>query len=669
MASEEKRNAEQILKELWEKEAKANGKCQEDVKFVYESVQKGTFSKRDCLCDELYAFVEKVDSESGKTPALGRNIVMDEENQEADFLLLNQVLTLQNAPLGKWPSKGLNPLWQQVDVNLAIRKGDGSAFEETGKIVAAHEKTEADKTALLEELLVNNVVDRAELLAKYEKPDEAFESFTFYHGEEKNHAYAEYPSKWHMLRNDNINEYSMVLSAQEHGALEKLCKDIKAQEKTAGRLTAPLTSEAERKAFYEKELLPFVEAFRKANLAEDRLPKYKKAREEFLAQLKIVKDMQAKQGVLQQTFLRNWKEEKQASKSLKDAEAAIEHGKRDAENAENGKKPLMEQRDKNHSDLEDLYKQMEKTGAEAQQAKNEWTKYNEIIRTGFDKEQQLRGSVNAMTKLLSKKKYEAVMEQADQCAKEAIEAQEKAPAAEKKMKELTAQYDELATVEKRIQNNLTSINEKLTQLTKTINTARASMAKKEEEKEQAKCHLESVEKDHKAILEQWSKEQGDDQRTMLDLDFVKDLLSKDAKTVAKRTAENPWISKNYQKEREKLFALALELQQAFVAASECCNANLATLSQYLGYWKKGKEKIVFHQADREETAASLWQTLFLFLPLPAVDLESLSELFADARKPGVIGMVALEDADVAAPQKLVGALYRGRRAVTFEKTK
>ena len=76
-----------------------------------------------------------------------------------------------------------------------------------------------------------------------------------------------------MLRNDGINEYSMVLSAKDHGALEKLCKDIKAQEKTAGRLTAPLTSEAERKAFYEKELLPFVEAFRKANLAEDRLPK------------------------------------------------------------------------------------------------------------------------------------------------------------------------------------------------------------------------------------------------------------------------------------------------------------------------------------------------------------------------------------------------------------
>ncbi|MBQ9490708.1 MAG: hypothetical protein IJU80_12335 [Lachnospiraceae bacterium] len=668
MALEEK-NAEQILKELWEKEAKGNGKCQEDVKFLYESVQKGTFSKQDGLCDELYAFVEKVDCESGKTPILGRNIVMDEENEEADFLLLNQVLTLKNAPLGKWPSKGNNPLWQQVDLNLAICKGEGSAFDETGKIVAAHGKTEAEKTALLEELLVNNVVDRAELLAKYEKPDEAFESFTFYHGEEKNHAYAEYPSKWHMLRNDQINAYSMVLSAQENGALEKLCKEMKAQEKTAERLTAPLTSEAERKAFYEKELLPFVEAFRKADLAKERLPKYKKVREEFLAQLKVVKDLQEKQGALQQTFLRNWKEEKQASKSLKDAEAAIEHGKRDAENAENGKKPLMEQRDKNNADLEDLYKQMEKTGAEAQQAKNEWSKYNEIIRTGFDKEQQLRSSVNAMTKLLSKKKYDAVMEQADQCAKDAIEAQEKAPAAEKRMKELAAQYDELEAVQKRIHNSLTSINEKLTQLTKTINTARASIVKKEEEKEQAKCHLESVEKDHKAILEQWSKEQGDDKRIMLDPDFVKELLSKDAKVSAMRAAENPWFSQNYQKEREKLFTLALELQQAFVAASECCTANLATLAQYLGYWKKGKERIVFHQADREETSVSLWQTLFLFLPLPAMDLESLSDLFADARKPGVIGMVALEDVDAAPPQKLLGALYRGRRAVTFEKTK
>ena len=153
----------------------------------------------------------------------------------------------------------------------------------------------------------------------------------------------------------------------------------------------------------------------------------------------------------------------------------------------------------------------------------------------------------------------------------------------------------------------------------------------------------------------------------MDLDFVKELLSKDAKVSEKRIAQNPWFNQKYQKEREKLFALALELHQAFVGASECCNANLATLAQVWGYWKKDKEKINFHQADREETAPILWQTLFLFVPMIAVDLPNVGELFADTKKTGLIGLLALDNADSTAPQKVIGAIYRSRKAIAFKK--
>ena len=667
MAEEKIVDTEEILKSLFEKETAAKGKFLEDVSYVHENVQQGKFSRREYLCDDLYKYLEQVDPESGKAPMPGRNVVLDGEDLDADFLTLNVILSLENAPLGKWPSKNANTVWQQIDVNLSAAKGDGVAFEEAGKFIAAKEKTEADKVAVLKELLAGNVVDRAVLLANYDKPDDAFEGFKFYHGEETNNAYAEYPSKWYMLRNDALNDYSMMLSSEDGAALEKLCKDLKDHEKTLGRLAATLGSDAERKAFYEKVLLPEVEEFRKADVAGDRLPKYAKAREAFLAQLKVVQDLQAELGGLQKAFIKNYKEEKLAQKNLKEAEAAIEHCKREIENAENTKKPLMEQRDKHNTDYEELLQHLEEVGAAAQQAKNEWSKYNDVIRTGFDKERELRASVNPMMKILQKKKYDAVMEQADQCSKEAIEAQEKAPAAEKKMKELAGQYQELTEVQETIQSNQAAVTDKISKLTKAINAARQQMTLKEEEREQAKFHLEAVEKERKGLLEQWSKEKGEDQRILLDLDFVKELLSKDAKVSEKRVAQNPWFNQKYQKEREKLFMLAVELHHAFIGASECCNANLATLAQVWGYWKKGKEKINFHQADREETAPILWQTLALFVPMIAVDLPNVGEFFADAKKTGLIGLLALDNADATAPQKLIGAIYRSRKAIAFKK--
>ena len=667
MAEEMKMETEEILKKLYEKEAATKGKFLEDVSYIHENVQQGKFSRRDYLCDDLYKYLGKVDLGSGKAPMPGQCVVLNGEDLDADFLTLNEILSLENAPLGKWSSQDANTVWQQIDVNLSVAKGKGETFEEVGKFVAAKEKTEAEKVAVLKELLVSNVVDRAVLLANYDKPDDAFESFKFYHGGETNNAYAEYPSRWYMLRNDALNDYSMMLSSDDGVALERLCKDLKDQSKTPGRLAATLGNEAERKAFYEKTLLPAVEEFRKADLTGDRLPKYAKAREAFLAQLKVVQDMQTKLGELQKAYLKNYDDEKLGQKNLKDAEATIEHCKRDAENAENAKKPLMEQRDKQNADYEELLKHLEEVSTAAKEAKDEWTKYNDVIRTGFDKERELRASVNPMMKLFQKKKYDAIMEQADQCSKDAIEAQEKAPAAEKKMKELNGQYDELMEIQRKIQDSQATVTDRISQLTKTINTAKKQMTLKEEDRQQAQFHLEAVKKEREKLLEQWSKEQGEDQRVLLDLNFVKELLAKDPKISGKRAIENPWFTKKYQKEREKLFSLAVEFQQAFVGASECCNANLATLSQIWGYWKRGNAKIDFHQADREETSPILWQTLFLFVPMIAVDLPNVGELFVDVKKPGSIGMLALDNADATAPQKMIGAIYRSRKAVAFPK--
>jgi len=656
---------EQILKALHEKEAGAKGKYLADVSFLYESVQKGTYSKRDHLCDALAAYVETVDPAGNDAPVLGKNVVTEGKDEEATFLMLNDVLSLENAPLGKWPGKAGLTLWQQVDVNLAALKGKEEVFEEVGKIVAARAKTDADKEAVLKELLANATVEKASLLANYDKPDEAFESFDFYHGEEKNHAYAEFPAKWHRIREDRLNDHSCLLTAATDAPIRRLSKDLEAQTKAMGLLAASISDDAQRKALYDKVIEPMVKAFREDDPAKERLPKFTKAREEFLAQKKVVLDLQASQGKLQKDFLKNWKEDKLRTKDLKAAEAAIEHAKKDAENAELTRKPLMEQRDKANADMNEVLDKLDEVGAEAQATKNEWNRCNDVIRTGFDKERELRASVNGVTKLINKKKYEAVMEQADQIQKEAIEAQEKAPAVDKKLKELTAQYDELMMVKDKIQKGLDGANDKISQISKTVNDARTVIARREEEAEQLRHALEAVAKERDAILEAWKKEKGEEQRDMLDEGFVKELLSEDKKVREKREAMNPWFSEKYQKEREKLFTLALALEKAFVEASGCCMANLATLSQYWGLWKKGNEKIKFHEADLEETVPFLWQTLAILIPVIEVTLPDVAELFGDAKKPGLFGTMAV-DCDGKLPAvKALGALYRSRNAIAF----
>ena len=664
MAEESKMSAEQVLKALLEKETEHKGKFQADVAYLYESIQKGTYSKRDYLCTVLSDYMEQVEPEGNDAPALGKNVSAKEKDGEAVFLMLNQVLSLENASLGKWPGKSDLGLWQQVDANLAIGKGTGDLFEEVGRVIAANGKKDADKEAVFREILANSIVERASLLAEYDKPDNAFESFDFYHGEEKNHAYAEFPAKWHRIRNDRLSETSVILTAATDAPVRSLSKELE-QDKTFGVLAASVSDDSQRKDLYDKVIAPMVKAYREDDPAKERLPKYAKAREEFLAQKKVVEGMQASLGKLQKDFLRNWKEEKMRTKDLKAAEATIEHAKKDAETAEQTRKTLMEKRNKANDDMNELMEKISEVGAAAQAAKNEWNRCNDIVRTGFDKEQELRASVNAMTKLINKKKYDQVMEEADKIQQEAIEAQEKAPAADKKLKELTAEYDELMVVKNKIQQELEDANDKVSQISKTVNDARTVITRKEEEAEQLRHALDSVKKEREVLLDAWSKEQGDDRRILLDEQFAKDLISEDGKIREKREAENPWFSKNYQKEREKLFTLAVTLQKAFVEASGCCMANLATLTQYWGLWKKGNDKITFHQADLDETVPTLWRTLSLLLPVTEITLPAVAEVYADAKKPGLYGTIVIDAEGKLPAVKVLGALYRGRSAIVF----
>lgn len=53
---------------------------------------------------------------------------------------------------------------------------------------------------MLKEIVVNNIIERACLLAEYDNPDDAFVQCDFIHGDKEENAYSKYTRHWHRLK-------------------------------------------------------------------------------------------------------------------------------------------------------------------------------------------------------------------------------------------------------------------------------------------------------------------------------------------------------------------------------------------------------------------------------------------------------------------------------------
>ena len=127
---------------------------------------------------------------------------------------------------------------------------------------------------------------------------------------------------------------------------------------------------------------------------------------------------------------------------------------------------------------------------------------------------------------------------------------------------------------------------------------------------------------------------------------------------------NPWFSQRYNQEREKLFFHAMKLNKAFLLASKSCRDNLTSLAHYWGLQPGDeKERIVFHQEDREACVGALYQTLFLLVPVISTTFASVGTFLRDVKEQGSIGTLIVDEAGQAQSQMAAGALYRSRRAV------
>lgn len=289
---------------------------------------------------------------------------------------------------------------------------------------------------------------------------------------------------------------------------------------------------------------------------------------------------------------------------------------------------------------------------------------NAFIEECQQKEFEIRKSVGFLAKLFNKKKYASAMQVADNYALKSQNAKEELIFLNKCAFSALAQLQEAHTEMIKSEEEKNQIGAKLSSNRGYLPEIAKQIAQLEAEIEKLEFAYMTNNISFEQKVNKLSSRGMMEKPKVMDGDFISDLVSKEEESSTKAQVTNPWSSILYDCEREKLFNYAMRLNKEFILSTNKCRDNFKTLAQYWGFLKgDDKERIRFHNDDKEEFVGALFQTLFLLVPVISSTFASVGRMLKDVKQSGVIGTLIVDEAGQAQPQMAVGALYRSRKAM------
>ena len=636
----------------------------------------------------------------------------DKKKQDKLFQKLLDILSVKNAPLAKWPSGYMPAFMQQVAVNIFTSETSDLMNGQT--IFSVNGPPGTGKTTMLKEIVAHNVVERAKLLVEYSDSDDAFQNYDFTNGWDKweRKKYYQYVGKgYNKLKNDKINDYGILVTSCNNAAVENISKELpksddiitslkddglqrcvrdlfdvtksKVYEKIRDRESGEVASQQDIyfskfatdlldsseqawgvvavalgkkdniRRFAYNVLNPLIDNFKANAKIESRKVSYLRARQDFSKQLDKVKKMRDQLDEICQSVSQLHELAKSCAESQQKYDNLIIKVKEWKQHTSLHIQYLLGENKKKTQimDLCDTY-QYEGFLSKRKSHCEHNNRIDERIASIMQEDYLIAHSSIAEDSLeqwlidIAAWKQEVcnmMKEWGNRYRKKkilfwTIENKDFNHYVDVYMEHLDNCLDEFITYEKMI-NGL-------------------------------QCEMIAAQKALDKYQQDYTRQQSivagfkANDILLFDDAYMDNLLSDDEGVSTKAQVNNPWFTDEYNREREKLFWLAMQVHKEFILSSKKWRDNIINLMLIWDVLKKDdNQRIVYQEADRKAAMPVFLQSLSLLVPVISTTFAAVGRFLADVKIPGAIGTLIVDEAGQAEPQMALGALYRARRAI------
>ncbi|MCL2253894.1 MAG: AAA domain-containing protein [Lachnospiraceae bacterium] len=513
---------------------------------------------------------------------------------DTDIDIMEQWLKANCFPRGTWPSKYSPSLMQQLAINLSISGQD---------IFSVNGPPGTGKTTLLKEIVASNIVERAKLMSKYMKPDDAFSSEAFTSPPDNF-------SKKYYCPHHELTAYGMLVASNNNAAVENI--SIELPKLIAEDRTNQFTDFENPEETYFSDIASALLKEPAWGLISARLGKSSNLKEfkqalwwdKSVNLLQYYKLQPPDWDTAKQNFITAWDNVENERLLISKAQKQVKEYTK-----------IIEEENVTHNELKKLEIQVDEQKNlydDLEKSLNEIEKLNLLHRKNID---ILKSNLSWLKRLL--------------------------PGISKK----DAMLKELDNLKELFDETLITMTRKRTEL-----HMRADELRKSEErlKQQKKlCEALQIKKSqlHLAL---------ESERNKFGANFADNYFYQDISKNDKSQSACPWTYNYYNELREELFFRALMLQKAFVLNSNSVKQNLMRL---FDLWD-GK----YTKKDRESAYGCLLNTLFFVVPVISTTFASVQS-FLEGVKPGELGILVVDESGQATPQSALGALWRTQKAI------